>query len=124
MNQLKILIELANFYNVRRFVFASSCSVYGATEEDVVTEESALNPVSLYAKTRIMSEEEILERCGNVEPVILGLSTVFGLSTRMRFDLVVNLLSAKGLLMEPFRCSVESSGDLLFTVMMLRRRST
>ncbi|RAP33985.1 hypothetical protein DID77_02155 [Candidatus Marinamargulisbacteria bacterium SCGC AG-439-L15] len=93
----KILIELANFYNVQRIVFASSCSVYGANDKDFLNEESQLNPVSLYAKTRIMSEEVIVDRCGKVKPVILRLSTVFGLSDRMRFDLVVNLLTAKAI---------------------------
>jgi len=53
--------------------------------------------VSLYARTRIMSEEIVFNRAGDVVPVVLRLSTVFGLSRRMRYDLVVNLLTARAL---------------------------
>ncbi len=91
----KVLVETCNFYGVKRLVFASSCSVYGASDDSVLTEESPLNPVSLYARTRILSENVIFERCGDVVPVILRLSTVFGLSERMRFDLVVNALTVR-----------------------------
>jgi len=99
----KILIETANFYGVRRLVFASSCSVYGVGGDELLTETSALNPVSLYAKTRIMSENILFERSDSVSPVILRLSTVFGYSPRMRFDLVVNLLTAKALVDKKFQ---------------------
>ena len=99
----KILIETANFYGVRRLVFASSCSVYGVGGDELLTESSALNPVSLYAKTRIMSENILFERSDSVSPVILRLSTVFGYSPRMRFDLVVNLLTAKALVDKKFQ---------------------
>lgn len=91
----KVLVEACDFYGVDRLVFASSCSVYGASDEGLLTEASSLNPVSLYARTRIMSEDVILDRCGHVTPVILRLATVFGLSPRMRFDLVVNTLTVR-----------------------------
>ncbi len=92
----KVLIEACSFYGVRRVVFASSCSVYGAsTGSDVLTEQSRLNPVSLYARTRVLSENILFDRAGDVEPVVLRLSTVFGLSPRMRFDLVVNTLTVR-----------------------------
>ncbi len=90
----KILIEACNFHSVRRLVFASSCSVYGAKDHDLLTEQSRLNPVSLYARTRLLSEHVLFDRHGDVEVVILRLATVFGLSPRMRFDLVVNALTA------------------------------
>jgi nucleoside-diphosphate-sugar epimerase len=93
----KVLIEACNFYGVQRLLFASSCSVYGASDNQFLTEASPLNPVSLYARTRIMSEEVIFNRAGDVIPVVLRLSTVFGLSHRMRFDLVVNLLTVRAL---------------------------
>ena len=93
----KMLIEACSFYGVRRLVFASSCSVYGASSNALLTERSRLNPVSLYARTRILSENIIFDRRGDVEPVVLRLSTVFGLSPRMRFDLVVNTLTAQAL---------------------------
>ena len=92
----KILVEACNFYGVRRLVFASSCSVYGASENELLTERSRLNPVSLYARTRVLSESIIFDRRGDVEPVVLRLATVFGLSPRMRFDLVVNTLTVRG----------------------------
>jgi len=93
----KILAEACNFYGVERLVFASSCSVYGAAQNDLLTEQSPLNPVSLYARTRILSEDVLRERCGDTIPVILRLATVFGLSPRMRFDLVVNTLTVRAL---------------------------
>ena len=99
----KILVETANFYGVKKLVFASSCSVYGVGGDELLTEESPLNPVSLYAKTRIMSENIIFERCESVSPVILRLSTVFGYSPRMRFDLVVNLLTVKAIVEKNFQ---------------------
>ena len=93
----KILVEACNFYGVRRLVFASSCSVYGASDQGLLTERSRLNPVSLYARTRVLSENIIFDRATNVEPVVLRLSTVFGLSPRMRFDLVVNTLTVRAI---------------------------
>ncbi|MCU0619469.1 MAG: NAD-dependent epimerase/dehydratase family protein [Gemmatimonadaceae bacterium] len=93
----KLLVESCNFYGVRRLVFASSCSVYGASDTTLLDETSRLNPVSLYARTRVLSENIIFDRAGNVEPVVLRLSTVFGLSPRMRFDLVVNTLTARAM---------------------------
>ncbi len=91
----KILVETCNFYGVRRLVFASSCSVYGASDRGLLTERSRLNPVSLYARTRVLSENIVFDRHGDVEPVVVRLATVFGLSPRMRFDLVVNTLTAR-----------------------------
>ena len=94
----KILIDACNLYSVRRLVFASSCSVYGANGHALLTEQSRLNPVSLYARTRVLSENVLFDRCGDVETVVLRLSTVFGLSPRMRFDLVVNTLTAQAVI--------------------------
>lgn len=78
---------------VERLVFASSCSVYGANGNDWIHEGSQLNPVSLYARTRIMSEELLLAQ-RDVDIVILRLATVCGVSPRMRFDLMVNTMTA------------------------------
>jgi len=78
---------------VERLVFASSCSVYGANGSDFLHEESHLNPVSLYARTRIMSEEILLNQ-EDVDVIILRLATVCGVSPRMRFDLMVNTMTA------------------------------
>jgi nucleoside-diphosphate-sugar epimerase len=80
---------------VRRFVFASTCSVYGEGREDVLTEDSPIRPLSLYAETRRHAEEGLLDLVGrgDLEPALLRFGTVYGLSPRMRFDLVVNLLT-------------------------------
>ena len=94
----KILAETCHFYGVRRLVFASSCSVYGASSRGLLTETSRLNPVSLYARTRVLSENILFDRHGDVEPVIVRLATVFGLSPRMRFDLVVNALTVRAVM--------------------------
>lgn len=95
---VKLLTDLSIKHNVSRLVFASSCSVYGSNEKvRFLTEESELNPVSIYAETRILSEEYILSKKDLITPVILRLSTVFGLSPRMRFDLAINIMTAKAL---------------------------
>ncbi|HER19842.1 MAG TPA: NAD(P)-dependent oxidoreductase, partial [Chromatiales bacterium] len=82
-------VEACREAGVERIVFASSCSVYGANGDRFLHEDSPQNPVSLYARTRIMSEEYLLEQ-DDIQAVILRLSTVCGVSPRMRFDLMVN----------------------------------
>jgi len=80
---------------ISRFIFASTCSVYGRTG-DVLDERAPLNPVSLYARTKIFSERCILDLAGeNFSPTILRMGTLYGSSPRMRFDLVVNTMSMK-----------------------------
>ena len=93
----KILTEICNFYEVEKLIFASSCSVYGASTSGYLKEDSPLNPVSLYARTRIYSENYILDNSKITSPTILRLSTVFGFSPRMRYDLVVNTLLIRAL---------------------------
>ena len=91
----RMLIEVAKGCGVERFLFASSCSVYGATDE-LMDENSAVQPVSLYGETKVSSERALLESATKkFHPVIMRFATVFGLSNRPRFDLIVNLLSAK-----------------------------
>jgi len=91
----RMLIEVAKGDGVRRLVFTSSCSVYGATDL-LMDEQSSVQPISLYGETKVDSEAALLAaRSENFHPTILRLATVFGNSHRPRFDLVVNLLSAK-----------------------------
>lgn len=93
----KMLKEVAKSAGVQRFIFASSCSVYGANDE-VVNETSDLNPVSLYARTKIASERELLASVtDDFFVTILRFATVFGHSRRPRFDLVGNLFTAQAL---------------------------
>lgn len=94
----RTVAEVAKGVGVRKFFFASTCSVYGANDE-WVNERSQLNPVSLYARTKVVSEQVLLELAdANFRPVIGRFATIFGISGRTRFDLVVNLLTAKALL--------------------------
>jgi nucleoside-diphosphate-sugar epimerase len=92
-----LIADLCNYYNVKRLIFASSCSVYGAAPSDILLNTgSFLNPVSLYAESKIQSEKIFFDNMKN-ECMILRLSTVFGYSPRMRFDLVANLFAIKAL---------------------------
>ena len=91
--------QICSYLQINRLIYVSSCSVYGASAdpEMVLDEDSELAPVSLYAKTKINSERAIMGMSrGNFSPCIFRLATVFGLSPRPRFDLVVNMLAAKG----------------------------
>lgn len=91
----RMLIEIAKGHGVSRFLFASSCSVYGATDVEM-DENAAVMPVSLYGQTKVDSERALLDSSGDTfHPTILRFATVFGLGYRPRFDLVVNLLTAK-----------------------------
>lgn len=91
----RVLLDAGKQGGVQRLVFASSCSVYGANGTALLDETSWLNPVSLYARTRIMSEELLTAERGDLETIILRLSTVCGWSPRMRFDLMVNTITAR-----------------------------
>jgi len=93
-----LVADVCRGYGVSRFVFASTCSVYGANDK-IVDEGSVLNPVSLCAATKIDSERILLAaRNETFHPTILRLATAFGWSPRPRFDLVVNLLTARAVL--------------------------
>jgi nucleoside-diphosphate-sugar epimerase len=91
----RLIGEVAKGNGIKHFVFASTCSVYGAAD-DLLTENSALNPLSLYARSKVASEKLLLEMADDrFTPIIVRFGTIHGLSGRTRFDLVVNLLSAK-----------------------------
>lgn len=91
----RTIAEIAKGFGINRFIFASTCSVYGASDE-LLDERSALTPVSLYARSKIASEQVLLSLASpNFSPTILRFGTIYGLSGRVRFDLVVNLLTAK-----------------------------
>ena len=93
----RTIAEVAKANGVRRLIFASTCSVYGASDE-LLDERSELKPVSLYARSKIACERVLLTmRDSHFTPVILRFGTVYGLSGRTRFDLVVNLLAAKAM---------------------------
>lgn len=74
----------------KRVIYASSCSVYGFSEGGEFNEESALNPVTLYARTKMLSENQYLQK--DVNGIVLRFATVYGHSPKPRFDLVVNTM--------------------------------
>jgi nucleoside-diphosphate-sugar epimerase len=81
---------LSKKYNVEKYVLASTCSVYGF-QEGTLTEKSSLNPLTTYAKANVLAEKEVLplaDRSFNV--TALRQATVYGFSSRMRFDLAIN----------------------------------
>ena len=90
----KIIGQIARTAGVSKFIFASSCSVYGA-QDSMLDENSTTKPLSLYARTKIASERVLSElRNDSFTPIFLRFGTVYGFSGRTRFDLVANLLTA------------------------------
>lgn len=92
-----VVMEQAKAAKVKRFVFASTCSNYGRMEmkDGWVDETSRLDPLSLYATTKVGFELELLRsQSDSFVPVILRFATAYGLSNRPRFDLTVNEFAA------------------------------
>jgi len=82
--------KLAKKNGIKKYVLASTCSVYGFQEE-IITERSDLNPLTTYAKASMMAEKEILPLANkSFSPTVLRQATVYGFSYRMRFDLAIN----------------------------------
>ncbi|MDO8265159.1 MAG: NAD-dependent epimerase/dehydratase family protein [Candidatus Parcubacteria bacterium] len=96
----KNIIETCKYFQINRLIFASTCSVYGQnpSPDEKLTENSPLNPVSLYAETKIRCERAILGAMDeNFSPIILRMATLYGYSSNMRFDLAVNFLTARAM---------------------------
>jgi len=90
----KMIKNVCAGFGIKRFLFASTCSVYGASDS-ILDENSELNPLSVYARSKVYSERALLESNGSLSPTVFRMATVFGISYRPRFDLVINLLTAK-----------------------------
>jgi len=92
----KNLAELCQLHGIGTYIFASTCSIYGSQPNITITEKSKVSPLDFYSKQKYLSERAIgwLNRA----PTILRFGTLFGLSPRMRFDLVINLFIAQSIL--------------------------
>lgn len=89
------LAELAKAVGVNRFIFSSSCSNYGAAGDNILSEESAFNPVTPYGRSKVMVEQEVGKLASDdFHPTFLRNATAYGVSPFLRFDLVLNNLVA------------------------------
>jgi nucleoside-diphosphate-sugar epimerase len=89
------IAELAKQGGVSRFLFASSCSNYGAAGQDFMTEDSPLDPITPYGVSKVAVEKALAPMADeSFCPVYLRASTAYGVSPRLRFDLVLNNLTA------------------------------
>lgn len=89
------LAKAAKAAGVSRFLFSSSCSVYGAAGDEAATETAPLAPLSAYAVSKVRTEEDLDKLAGpEFSPVYMRNATAYGVSPRMRLDLVLNNLSA------------------------------
>lgn len=98
------LAEIAKSLKVKRFLFSSSCSIYGIAKEDTVSENSEVNPLTAYAKSKTDSEKELKKMADDDFCVgLLRNSTVYGYSPKFRNDLVVNNLVTTALALGEIR---------------------
>ncbi|HAW90017.1 MAG TPA: NAD-dependent epimerase/dehydratase [Gemmatimonadetes bacterium] len=91
------LADLAVRAGVRQFIYASSGSVYGVKQEDEVTEDLVLEPISVYNKTKMAAERVLLSYRDEMIVHCVRPATVCGLSPRMRLDVAVNMLTYQAL---------------------------
>ncbi len=91
----KNIAELCQLHDIETYIFASTCSVYGYQPGKIITEKSRVDPLDFYAQQKYLSERAT--GWLNRSPTIYRFGTLFGLSPRMRFDLVINLFVAQAL---------------------------
>lgn len=89
------LALLAKDAGVQRFLFSSSCSTYGAAGDVMLTEEASFNPVTPYGHSKVLVEQDVSQLAdGRFSPTFLRSTTAYGVSPKLRFDLVLNNLVA------------------------------
>lgn len=87
------LALLAKEAGVARFIYASSCSMYGKTDDNMITEDAALQPLTPYAVSKVRTEEDLSKMAdANFSPVFMRNATAYGWSPRLRADVVLNNL--------------------------------
>lgn len=91
----KNIAELCQLHGIETYIFASTCSVYGSQPNTLITEKSQVFPLDYYSEQKFKSERAISWL--NRAPTIFRFGTLYGLSKRMRFDLVINLFSAQAI---------------------------
>ena len=89
------LARLAREVGVKRYLFSSSCSTYGAAGDKILDETADFNPVTPYGRSKVLVEQEVAQLASpEFSPVFLRNATAYGVSPRLRFDLVLNNLTA------------------------------
>jgi nucleoside-diphosphate-sugar epimerase len=104
------IAEMCKDMNIK-FIYPSSCSVYGAAaSDDFLTEDDATNPQTPYSKNKLQVEEGLMELSDNsFAPIALRFGTVYGFSPRIRFDVVINMLC--GLALTSKKVTLNSNGE-------------
>jgi nucleoside-diphosphate-sugar epimerase len=92
----KNIAELCQLHGIETYIFASTCSVYGSQPNSIITEKSPVSPLDYYAEQKFKSERA--SNWLNRAPTLFRFGTLFGLSPRRRFDLVINLFSIQALI--------------------------
>lgn len=89
------LAHLAKEVGIKRFIFSSSCSTYGASDDELIDEAAKFNPVTPYARSKVLVEQALSKLADeSFSPTFLRNATAYGVSPRLRFDLVLNNLVA------------------------------
>ena len=88
----KIICDFAKKNNIKKFIYASSGSVYGIKKEKSVTEDLICKPISVYNKSKMVAERIVLSYKESFQTIIIRPSTLYGYSPRMRLDLTINIL--------------------------------